>query len=213
MDFVRARTEAQMQARQLDIMQACNSLFEQGGYDAVNIKAISEMTSITRPSFYTYYKTKDEVLLDLLKTELLFWKEELLEMIETISELSSEQFAETFTHMLAAKDKMLHLYSLLFTSLEQNCRIEKLVDFKRSIMPTMMVFTEFLLKCMPWLTEDQAALLNTELITYVLGLYPMSHLTKKQLDAVELSSTGYHSPEFEPLCKLGTVAFINALRQ
>ena len=84
MDFVRARTDEQMQIRQLDIMRACATIFEQGGYDAVNIKAISNSTSITRSSFYTYYKTKDEVLLDLLRTELLIWKEEMIEKIQEI---------------------------------------------------------------------------------------------------------------------------------
>lgn len=46
MDFVRARTQQQIEQRQADIIAACDTLFEQGGYDQVNIKAISEMTTI-----------------------------------------------------------------------------------------------------------------------------------------------------------------------
>jgi AcrR family transcriptional regulator len=212
MDFVRARTEEQMQARQMDIMQACYTLFDRGGYDAVNIKAISEMTSITRSSFYTYYKTKDEVLLDLLEMELLQWKEDLLEKIEEHSELSNEEFANVLTGILLTKDKMLQLYSLLFTSLEQNCSLHKLVAFKKAIVPTLTVFTQFLSTCLPWLSTKQALLLNTEIITFILGLYPMSHLTKKQQEAVYLSETGYHSPEFAPLCKTGILAFVNSIK-
>ena len=61
MNFLRARTKEQIEQRQLDIMQACETLFEKGGYDYVNMMAISEMTSITRSAIYTYYKTKDEI--------------------------------------------------------------------------------------------------------------------------------------------------------
>ena len=78
MDFLRARTKEQIDQRRFDIIQACETLFNEGGYDFVNLKAISEMTAISRSSIYTYYKTKDEIMLDILILKLNDWKNDLL---------------------------------------------------------------------------------------------------------------------------------------
>ena len=137
MDFMRARTKEQIEHRQADIISACDTLFDQGGYDYVNIKAISEMTTITRSSIYTYYKTKDEIILDLLCQELTAWQEELLIWAQKTAPLDRAVFCKDFTSILLKNDKMLKHFCLLYTFLEINCRLEKLISFKQNVVPVM----------------------------------------------------------------------------
>ncbi len=208
MDFVRARTQQQIEQRQADIIAACDTLFEQGGYDQVNIKAISEMTTITRSSIYTYYKTKDEIILDLLRTELLSWQDELLLWGQETAPLSRAAFCKDFTSILLKKDKMLQHYCLLYTFLETNCRIEKLVSFKQSVVPVMGTLVQILMMSFPDYTIEQASLITEEIVSYILGLYPSTHLTAKQQEALVLSNTGYHTGNFATLCEIGVAAFL-----
>ena len=64
MDFQRANTESQIEIRKNEIINACDVLYTTGDYESVTIQKIAEMTSIGRSSIYTYYKTKEEILLD-----------------------------------------------------------------------------------------------------------------------------------------------------
>ena len=208
MDFLRARTEEQIEQRRLDILQSCDALFEAGGYENVNIKAISEMTTITRSSIYTYYKTKDEMLMDLLIMELVRWKEELLAWCEATAPLTCEEFARQFTDILAHHDKMLQYYCLLYTLLEKNCRIEKMVAFKKQAIPVAEAIVQIILKNFPVLTIQSASEISEQIIAFLLGLYPSSHLTPKQKEAILLSQTEYQPPEFHGTCAKGIEAFL-----
>ncbi len=210
MDFLRARTKEQIEQRQLDIMQACDTLFEEGGYENVTIKAISEMTTLKRSSIYTYYKTKDEILLDLLREELLQWQDEILACLPNKSTLSKTEFAQMFTEMLMKKDKMLQYYCILYSFLEVNCRVERIIDFKKSIMPILGVLIKLLQSYFPEYNLSKATLLVEEILAYVLGLYPATHLTDKQKDAITRSQTGYQAPDFATLCKHGITSFLQS---
>lgn len=208
--FSRARSEEQINQRQEEIKKSCIELFDHGGYTAVNIKSISEMTSITRSSIYTYYRTGDEILLDILIDELKEWNLELVRLSAKSKASSPEQIANLLTKTLAPRERMLSLYTLLFTNLEQNCCVEKIAAFKKEIIPAMKTLTEFLMNFLPNLTRKKCNMLNTQIITYILGLFPMCRMTEKQLDAIRLSGTDYRIPDFDSLCKKGIVAFIRS---
>ena len=203
MDFVRARTKEQISNRQEEIIQACDALFEQGGYEEVNFKAISEMTSFTRPSIYNYYKTKDEILLDLLTRELLEWQDSLLGTLQTIQEMSKEEYCNFLTQTLVANDKMLKLFSHLFTTFEKNSGIDKLVHFKKEMMKVMKTVLTSVEQYFPNATVEHRTIFVSALFSYVLGLYPMSHLTPKQMEAISLSEIEYVAPDFEYMCNQG----------
>ena len=219
MYFLRARTREQIEKRQLEILQACEKLFIAGGYENVNIKAISEMTTIGRSSIYTYYKTKEEMLLDLLRMELAGWEEELFAWRELSAEMAGgaanraavRAFCEQFADILMEHEKMLRYFCLLYTLLEKNCRLEKLVEFKREAVPVIGRIAERLSGRFPMLSPDAADEVIHQFIGFVLGMYPVSHLTPKQARAIELSRTGYAPLDFRDAVVGGMEAFL--LRQ
>ncbi|WP_396953857.1 TetR family transcriptional regulator [Niallia sp. MER 6] len=45
---------------------ACDQLYSLHGYEGVNLKAISKLTTFTRTLIYKYYNSKEEIMLDLL---------------------------------------------------------------------------------------------------------------------------------------------------
>lgn len=207
MDFLRARTQQQIEQRQLDIINACDTLFEQGGYDNVNMKAISEMTAITRSSIYTYYKTKDEIILDLLYKELLLWKDVLLAWAQK-APLSKADFCKEFTEILVKNEKMLKHYCLLYSFLEINCRLDKLVIFKQNAIPVVATLVQVIKLNFPTYSIENASLIAEEIMAYILGIYPTTHLTAKQKEALALSGTNYHAPDFITMCENGVFSLL-----
>lgn len=208
MDFVRARTSQQIDHRKNDIINACDKLFEIGGYDNVNIKAISEITTITRSSIYTYYKTKDEIILDLLALELVEFSNHLLEWSCSKQLQNAEEFCKDFTDIIVKNRKMLSHYCLLYSFLEINCRLDNLVEFKNKAIPVTGTIVKTIQQNFTHITHEQAELITTEIVTYVLGLYPATHLTDKQKEAIALSKEEYNEADFSTLCYLGILAFL-----
>jgi AcrR family transcriptional regulator len=197
MDFIRARTEEQISNRQGEIINACDRLFSQLGYEEVTIKAISEMTSFKRTTIYLYYKTKDEALLDLLKREMLDWKLSMEEAINTVETMTKEQYCDFFTNVIVAHDKMLKLLCILTTNIENQCSLEKLTDFKRETFPVFDLIRESLNKFFPHATLEGKAFFMTTFLSNMLGLYPLVHPTKKQKEAMKLAGSTYIPPDFK----------------
>ena len=115
MGYVKARMQEQFTDHQKEIMNACRYLYLEGGYDNVNFKEIAKMTSFTRLTINTYYKTKDEILLDVLKVELIRLNEELMEHTKEQKHLSNKMFARFLTTLLTQNDLLLSLISILST--------------------------------------------------------------------------------------------------
>lgn len=208
MDFQRARTKKQIEERQLDIINACDTLFDEGDYENVNIKAISEITTLTRSAIYTYYKTKDEILLDLLGYELADWKEELLVWCGETAPLDAEEFGRQFTNIVMKREKMVRHYCLLFTLLERNSRLEKLVEFKQKAIPAAGAVVQCIMTNFPHYSQQEAAAIAEQMIALVIGLYPVAHLTLIQKEAIAISKTGYAEPDFESTCRKGICSLV-----
>ena len=211
MDFQRARTKEQIEQRQLDIIRACDTLFDEGGYENVNLKAISEMTTITRSSIYTYYKTKDEIIMDLLGQELIEWKEELQFLANASGEISVEEFSKQLVASLMRNEKMVKHYCLLFSVLEKNCRIEKIVQFKKRAIPVIQELAELLTKKFHVESTKTVSDLVEQMIALIIGLYPAAHLTEKQKEALVISQMGYRPPNFASVCEKGITALLHTV--
>jgi AcrR family transcriptional regulator len=195
--FIKARTEEQILSRKEEIINAADTLFSRSGYEGVHFKAISALTSIKRPAIYLYYKTKDEVLLDLLKRELLDWDRSLRKVIDTTETMTKEAFCALLTKTAASRDKMLRLFVILCTNIENQCRLENLTEFKRESGAAFITIEEGLTKFFPKAPADVKKAFRTGFMTYMHGLYPLAYPSQKQLDAMAGAGRAYTAPDFK----------------
>jgi AcrR family transcriptional regulator len=196
-DFIKARTEEQILSRKEEIINAADTLFSRSGYEGVHFKAISALTSIKRPAIYLYYKTKDEVLLDLLKKELLDWNLALRNVIDSSETMTKEAFCAFLAETVASRDKMLRLFVILCTNIENQCRLENLTEFKRESGAAFRTIGEGLDKYFPKAPADVKYAFMTAFMTYMHGLYPLAYPSQKQLDAMAGAGRAYTAPDFK----------------
>jgi AcrR family transcriptional regulator len=196
-DFIKARTEDQILSRKEEIINAADALFSRSGYEGVHFKAISALTSIKRPAIYLYYKTKDEVLLDLLQKELLDWDLSLRKGIDAAETMTKEAFCSFLVKTAASRDKMFRLFAILCTNIENQCRLENLTEFKREAGAAFMTIRESLDKYFPKAPADVKQAFMTAFMTYMHGLHPLSYPTQKQLDAMAGAGRAYTAPDFK----------------
>lgn len=184
----RARSQAEIKDRRQEIINACDTLYTNLGYDAVNLKEISEMTSITRTAIYTYYKTKEEIFLDILKQEYLNWQNELELGLSKIETGNKEEYCHFLTDSLVRQEKLLKLLSEHFDSIENNSRSEKLCEYKKNIRPLFLTLSQGTKKVFPNGSDKAAEHFRLFFFASIGALYGMTHPTEKQIAAMQATN-------------------------
>jgi len=211
MEFKRARTNAQIEERRREIIIACAELFDDGGVDGVHFKAIGEKTSFARSTIYKYYSTKEEILLDLLLIDVMNWIYDVREFTDKYEVLTKEEFCHEFTNSYVENDRLLRLMSILYSILEKNCSLEKLTEFKKNLMGFSAPIYESVQKFFPNSSDENIMTFISTTSSYVLGLYPSTHISGKQKKAIEQSGYVYEDTNFQETCYKGFLIISSVL--
>ncbi|QUI25354.1 TetR family transcriptional regulator [Vallitalea pronyensis] len=211
MRFERARTNEQRQERKKEILKACATLYDESGIDGVHFKAVSEITSFVRSTIYTYYKTKEEILLDLLLEDIKTWSSDVHFIIETHDVLSKEHYCHELTNTFVNNTRMLQLMSILYSILEKNCSLEKLTAFKSELTGLMRPLITSIDKYFPDSDDDSKRTFFYTLYCFVSGLYPTTNITQKQKEAIKNSGIDFHPVDFGTMCYKGLYALASEL--
>lgn len=211
MEFRRARTNLQIEERRKEIIQAVSNILENGDIDDVNFKAISEMTSIARPTIYKYYKTKEEILLDILSDDIKVWTNIVEDFTNNNQTLSKEAFSEALALAFDRSPRMLKFLSLLSTVFEQNCSLEKLVEFKKEMMQEMSSLYRSMSKYFPEASHQELEMTLVTIMSFISGLYPMTHNSEKQIEAMRLADYKPISTDFYTICYNGIYLLLGNL--
>lgn len=203
MSFKRARSEQQIQERIQDIINAASEIYNEMGYDGLNFKAISEYTQFTRPNIYKYFKTKDEILLEILKVDAVSWISTLKNSFKINKIYSIEEIAEIWAESLIKHSRLLQLYAVLFTTIEKNVSVEALSKFKQETIPPYQTqLVDLVEQLFPNAPQTSVYAFIIAQMTLAFGLYPMCQLNELQLKAIEMSGIDYMVPDFKRSYKL-----------
>lgn len=197
-NFQRARTSEQILIRKAEILSACFELYKNGGFEAVNFKAISEMTSFTRQSIYNYYKTREEALLDMLLYENRAWMDDVKKVIDSVESMTKEEYARFITKSFLDHGLMLELTSLLIAVLENSSRPEKMAEFGQAGTESYNLILSSVSKFIPELSYEACCTFATSVISLALGVNPVNQLYKNQIltsEAQILNLPGFLEPD------------------
>ena len=126
-----------------EIVDACSKLYETMAYKDITIKEIGRFTSFTRTSIYNYFATKEEIFLELLMRDFRSWIEDLDSIPAKGELLTIDEAADGLAGSLARRVRMLGLLSMSLADMQDNCRMENLIEFKRFITTQALPFEEF----------------------------------------------------------------------
>ena len=179
--------------RKNEIIDACEFIYKEKGFQGVNIKEISTVLDMTRPAIYHYFETKEEILLALLIREYAVWLEELSDF-DFEAEHSSDEVMEKLASSLRERDVMLRILNMNLFEIEINSRVEHLAEFKKSYMEETKLLKRYLAICKPSLDETTAEGFVRNLNAFLIGLYPFTHHTEKQLEAMKIAGMEEEDP-------------------
>jgi len=186
--FQRTRTQEQFDVRREEILNACAEIYKLKSFDEVIFKDIAERTSLSRTTIYSYYKTKEEIFLDLIKREYLFIAKNLSCEFKKFNNLSCEDFCGILADAFMSSDIMLSLFAIQLTRLEAKCSVQQLANFKIEIEFIFDVLQNAVKKFFPNSTNLQRDNFIAEFFIFIQGVYPYTKPSAKQLEAINLAS-------------------------
>lgn len=178
-------------ARKEEIIDACAELYKTKSFKEITIKEIGNITSFTRTSIYNYFETKEEIFLALLQKEYGSWSMELKNLIDENDSLSVEEFSSAIAHSLEKHERLLKLLSMNHFDMEENSRIERLVEMKRSYRDSMGSVNQCLMKFFPQLSETDRKNFLYSFFPFMFGIYPYTFVTNKQKESMKLADLDF----------------------
>ena len=199
MEFKRARNDEQIANRQDEIINACYLLYSNGKYDDITFGKISEMTSISRPSIYNYYITREEVLLDVLEKEYFKWYENLKSNFNEDTRLTKKDLFELLVNSFNNSDVFLRLLSLQYNIIEKNCSFEKLTQFKMNTQSILKSLEAIVGKTFPRSAIENRSTFVLMLFSSLGSFYELCHPNDIELKAMKIATRDYKLPDFKNL--------------
>ena len=205
MGNLRARNKNEVTARKENILNAAAELLLTEDYDNITLATISEKTNISRPSMYNYYKTKEEIFLELIVREYLSWKNELESLFTR--KVSRETFCKRLASSLIKQHLLIRLFSVRQFQLEKRLGTEKMEHFYEIVAPFFDTFTAMLNKQFPDAEKSKLDMFKIQFTLYCYSVYPMS-----QMDGWESRDDFFGNvPDFETIYFKGLMLLTSEL--
>lgn len=178
-------------ARKEEIINACEKLYQTMSFKDITLKEIGKETSFSRTSIYNYFLTKEEIFLALLKREYDAWIRELCEAMESKETMTDDEIADVLARTLDNHRQLLKIMSMNHYDLEENSRMELLVEFKVSYGNAMKTVMAMLAKFRKDMDIEKRREFVYSFFPFMFGIYPYTIVTGKQKEAMELAGVNY----------------------
>ena len=189
------KSETRVNARKEEIIHACAALYETMSFKNITLKEISEYTSLSRPSIYNYFQTKEEIFLALLQQEYELWIADLDELASSHDSMSTKNLAAALAGSLERRERLLKIMSMNHYDMEENSRIERLVEFKAVYGAAIRTVERVIAKFRPTMSEKDRQSFLYMFFPFIYGIYPYTEVSENQRQAMEKAKVGfsYHS--------------------
>ena len=171
--------------RKEEIINACEELYKKENFKDITMKHIGEKTTFSRTSIYNYFQTKEEIFLALFQREYEKWIDDLNDMYKNNENLSKEIFASKLSHTIEKRPTLLKLLSMNMYDMEENSRMEVLIEFKSAYGESIRTVKKCLDKLSQTMSEEEKNKFLFTFFPYMYGIYPYSVLTDKQREAMK----------------------------
>lgn len=174
-----------VEKRPAEITSACRKLYRSMSFHEITLNDISAETSLSRPSIYNYFQTKEEIFLAILGEEYTLWNKSLEKILESKEILDADGFAEAIADSLRNKETLLRIQCMNLYDVEENSRLEKLAEFKHHYKRAVELLSACLGKFFPSMSEEDRTEFVYEFFPFMYGIFPYVYPTEKQREAME----------------------------
>lgn len=188
----RARAAQDKEKRRQNFLEAAAGLFEAGDYSSVTMSQIAAQAGLSKGTVYLYFKSKEELFLQLLVDALEEWFAQLAQGLPMLQGQPVPVFAKGFVATLRARPQLTRLLSLMHLVLETHLDAASAYSFKLQLQEMMLpagAQLETVLGLAPG--QGMRLLLHTHALT--IGMHQMTRTSPIVQEVV------HTAPELAPL--------------
>lgn len=172
--FQRARSEEHKAQRRAELLEASSELLKELGVDGISLSAIAKRAGLSKSNVYTYFESREDVLLGLLFEDWQTWVSEAeVAMAPLAGRDDPEAVATILAERYLAKPRLCELMSVLSSVLEQNVSADRIATFKRATLPLGIRMANMMHVALPSLRFDRCVWVLKSLIAQVAGFWPL----------------------------------------
>ncbi len=209
----RAVNDQQKGARRESVLDAARRLFVGAGFFDVSMSMIAKETQVAKGTVYLYFKTKEEIFLELSKRDFEDWFDSLSSALTKASKpLSNKEFSNLFTTTLNGRETAVRLMSLLHLVLEKNVSYDEVLDYKLSLLDKSSSLSSLVEETLPYLNKGEGIQLLTRVHSLLIGwgqMTDISPVVEKVLENEELADLKF---EFLPCFEENLFLLLEGLR-
>lgn len=127
----------------------------------------------------------------MLKKEYELWISELQTLMDENDSLDKAAFSGKIALSLEHRKQLLKIMSMNMYDMEENSRMESLVEFKETYGRVLQIFTALLKKFFPAMNGDEQRMLIYQFFPFIYGIYPYTAVTDRQREAMEKAGVDY----------------------
>lgn len=203
-DYQRARTAEQKAERMEAIMDAAESLFRDLPYHEINMGLIAKELGWSRSNLYKYAATQEEVFLSLHERAHRSYIGELVNALDA-APADDAAFARTWAEVTARHPVFLRYQDILIAIIESNASLERLTEFKRSLLEMTGPLIEVLARQLE-ADPSQMRELYFRLLFQAPNLYSHFHPVGRSAEAMRLAgmpvAVGTFEDAFADFCAM-----------
>ncbi len=183
----RARNDADKEVRRRAIMRSARDVLSRGSYADLTVAAVAREAGLAKGTVYLYFRTKEELVLEVFEEEVAAWFSELDVRLSRAGTLTPTEFSDTAVTSLMQRPLLLQLASVVHSALEHNIELETAIRFKTALTEHIVGAGAHVERCLPWLTPGQGAQLFLRVHALVVGLQQLTHHSPIVAEAIEVA--------------------------
>ena len=186
-------TKEEAAARRTEIIDACEALYQSESYRDITMTQVGQKVSFGRANVYNYFQNKDEILLALLQREYELWVEDLSALGKVAASLGGVGLADELAKSVQARTQMLKILAMNLYDIEQNSRLESLIEFKLVYKHAVEALKAVVRAGKPAWDECRIDRFVYGFMPFMHGAYPYAFHSDKQCAAME--AAGVDQPD------------------
>ena len=194
--------------RREEIINACEELYKKENFKDITLKQIGEKTTFSRTSIYNYFQTKEEIFLALFQREYEKWIEDLNKIYEENEKLITEELANKLAHTIEKRPTLLKLLAMNLYDMEDNSKMEALVEFKQAYGNSIKAVKRCLDKFVTNMNEEEKTNFILSFFPFMYGIYPYAVVTAKQKEAMEKADVPFKKLTIYEIAYMGTLKLL-----
>lgn len=171
----RAYSDEDKLKRRSSILAAAARLFESNRFRELTMTDIAKECGVSKGTLYVYFDTKESLFLSYAKQEIDEFFERLLNALSSHQKPSSvDVVVNAIGFAYAQRKPLIRLFAMLHRVLESNVELERVVEFRRSLLPYMDQVGRELEEHLPFIVEGSGSRLLLTIHCMALGFQQLA---------------------------------------